>query len=134
MHFNNPNHRKNKKARIIEPLPETKEVEYVYMTNEVEKPIYIEKVVERPREDYEHALISIDNKHSQKHMQVNDYLELHSRALIGFKEQQLLDRKRRLQFIKKFKKEQAKQDKLILKLKLAVAASMILSLIALMWR
>lgn len=53
--------------------------------------------------------------------------------LVEFKEQQLLDRKRRLQLIRRIKREQDKYNKSLLKLKLALGVSLTMSLIALLW-
>lgn len=75
-----------------------------------------------------------DARHSEanhKFSLVANELNLQSRALVGLKAQRDVDRKRRLTLIKKMKRQQDDAQKRELKLKLAVGASLLLSIVSL---
>lgn len=61
-------------------------------------------------------------------------LEMQRRALVGLKAQRDIDRSRRLMLLKRVKKEQNAHKKTELKLKLAMGASLILSILAITLR
>jgi hypothetical protein len=56
-------------------------------------------------------------------------LEMQRRALVAIKQQRDIDRSRRLMLIQRIKKEQKAHDKTILKIKLVVSASILLSIL-----
>lgn len=56
-------------------------------------------------------------------------LEFQRRVIVGLKEQRDIDRKRRLQFIRRLKKEKQQQDLQIVKIKLIASASLFISLL-----
>lgn len=63
---------------------------------------------------------------------VSGELEMQRRALVGLKAQRDIDRSRRLMFIRRVKKEQKARQAAELKLKLALAASLTISIISLL--
>lgn len=132
------------------PIVETK-TEVQYVDREVIKEVPISVEVERiisPEVDLApiHAnikelqsiLIQHSNKvadklteHSQNLELAKNELEMQRRAFVAIKAQRDIDRKRRLQFIKRVKKEQTKMKQSHLKAKWALGACLLLSILAL---
>ncbi len=69
--------------------------------------------------------------HNKLHEHALTNLDMTGRALVALKMQRDVDRKRRLQFIKRTKKHLDKQKKQNLQLKLAVVACLLLTIISL---
>ena len=141
--------------RVIEIPVEVKgEVEVQYVDREVVKEIPVEKVViqhqnheaelnqlkeyAQKQQAFNEEAKLIVNRHADGIHQLMQWcnnakeeLEMQRRALVGLKAQRDVDRKRRLSFIKRVKKENDKQRNREFKLKLAVAASLLLTIISL---
>lgn len=123
--------------KIIEKIVETSQ-----LTDAVEATV-IEKIVhvEAPAVDLTEIHEKIFDLESQQMVIVhskNEFirsasteLESQRRALVGIKAQRTIDRQRRLQFINRVKKERDEARKTIFKLKLAIGASLLISIVSL---
>jgi len=105
---------------------------------EIERPIiqYVDRTVEIPAKIDLAPLYSLHNElaskiveHQELHKKVYTELEMQRRVLVALKDQRTVDRQRRLQFIRRIKKEHAAHKKTEFLLKLAVTASILLSTI-----
>jgi hypothetical protein len=83
-------------------------------------------------DELEHKAIKLENKHKLYQHETREQLEAHSRVLVHLRDRRNLDRKRRLQLIQRLKRHAAEQKLTTLKLKLAVGASLLLSLLSLL--
>jgi hypothetical protein len=131
-----------------------KEPEIQYVDREVIKEVPVETVVVQYKEtqvdlsdlrDYavkqqalNDELKKVINTHADTLHQLMNWcnaakeeFEMQRRALIGLKAQRDVDRKRRLTLIRRMKTEQDKAQKRELKLKLAIGASLLLSIVSL---
>lgn len=123
--------------RIVEKLVEVPIDRLVEVP--VEKIVEVEKRVEMPApavdlsdihanlKKHEQSLIHF-NKASE---QVYTELEMQRRALISIKAQRDVDRKRRLQLIKRLKKQRDEQKQSDMHMKLAIGVGIILSILSL---
>lgn len=123
------------------PVVEMTEPEIQYVDREVIKEIHIpgETVVQAVDLSAVHEHINSKHAESVKMMDVHqkwfgsiqNELEMQRRALVGLKAQRDVDRKRRLTLIKRMKKDQDIAKKHEFKLKLAIGASLLLSIVSL---
>lgn len=115
-----------------------------YVDREVIREIPVERIV--IQQDTKEADLSPVHKKLKQHEEVADSrhaennhkfnlvaneLNMQSRALVGLKAQRDIDRSRRLMLIKRMKKERDAAQKNELKLKLAIGASLLLSIVSL---
>lgn len=123
------------------------EPEIQVVEKEVHVPVVTERVIEKiihmeaPPVDLSgiHAHISRHEEHLRAldaHNQrwiggISSELEMQRRALVGIKTQRDIDRSRRLMLIRRMKKERAQAQKNELRLKLAIGASLLLSIVSL---
>lgn len=133
--------------RIVE-VQVASEPEIQYVDREVIKEVHVEQEARQPDQiivqeqvDLTPVTAAIEEikmvmNHNTKHH--NDYLDnlrvnsdMQSRALVALKMQRDVDRKRRLTLIKRMRKEQNAQKRYELKLKLAIGASLLLSIASL---
>ncbi len=140
-----------------EVVVETVEVEKIVevpvekiVVQRVEVPVEVERLVEVPvrevevrhekvdlaplekrQQELERKIIEADNRQGLKHAQLTDLLDAQGRALVGLKADSHLARKRKLEMLRKLKRERDAQAKLNKQLKLAIAASLILSIVSL---
>lgn len=131
--------------RIVEVLVEAPSVEPVVQILEVpiDRIVEVERIVhvEAPQIDlnplhvrldkHESALIELHSIYQNLIRNLYPELEMQRRALVAIKTQRDIDRNRRLILLKRIKKEQNAHRKTELKLKLAIAASLTLSIVSL---
>jgi hypothetical protein len=131
--------------RPIERIVETKApdaiIQYVdrVVVQEVQVPgdtIVMEKEVDlKPLHDkhaeLEAKLLHVGDVHNRLVQVVSNELENQRKALVALKKQRDIDRKRRLQLLKRLKKHRDEHKKSNLKLKLAIGASLLLSIVSL---
>lgn len=114
---------------------------------EREVPVVSERVVEKvvhieaPQVDlapihersnrHEKALIQLHELYQNMAHSISGELEMQRRALVGLKTQRDIDRSRRLMLIRRMKKEQNLAKKREFKLKLAIGAGLLLSIVSL---
>ncbi len=77
------------------------------------------------------VLVESHNRHSSILDQTKTALDMQSRALVGLKMQRDVDRKRRLQVIKRMKKHQAEYKKSKFQVKCAMGAMLLFSILTL---
>ena len=124
------------------PAPETKAPDAIvqYVDREVIKEIPVEKVV--VQKEMEQVDLSPIHNHLQRHEDhlgnltqfckaAQTELEMQRRALVGLKTQRDIDRNRKLLLIRRLKKEKAAHKSHSLKLKLAIGACLLLSIVSL---
>lgn len=122
---------------VVQTAPEVQIVE-----REVIKEVHVPGETVVIHKDAEPVDLSPIHKHLQKneekhaHVQkcldkIATELELQRQALVSVKIQRHVDRSRRLTFMKRVKKERDQARKLAFKLKLAIGASLILSIVSL---
>lgn len=130
--------------RIIEPKSVEPLIHYVDRMIEVEKQIEVPMPMDTSsiKEWTEHRLDALnvdimlvhhDHKEhtNQRFDSIKTALDMQSRALVALKTQRDVDRSRRLMLIKRMKKEHDAHNQIALKLKLAIGASLVLSLLVL---
>lgn len=128
-----------------------KEIEYVEKQVLVPVTHMVDRIVEVPVEKIIHVevekmqdLSHIEQKfdHHESIFQslhswngrIANEMEMQRRALVGMKQQRDVDRKRRLQMIHRIKKHKDALNSVTLKLKIAIACSVVLSILALIRR
>jgi hypothetical protein len=132
--------------RIVEvpiEVPMVSKPEIIYVDREIIKEVIIPgETVMVPQEidlspiqaqiDEIKMVINHNVKNTDSHLNnIHTNLDMQSRALIALKMQRDVDRNRRLMLIKRIRKEQKAHKKTELKLKLAIGASLIISIASL---
>jgi hypothetical protein len=115
---------------VIKEVPV--EVEKVVVQKEIEKVdlSIIHTVLKNHEQVLKNCIIDIQNSAKNEQLIVQE-LEMQRRALVAIKMQRDVDRSRRLTLIRRIKKERDLHKNKSLKLKLAIGASLILSIVSL---
>lgn len=126
---------------VVEAPAPAPQIVYVEKQVEVEaQPVQVERVIiEKQIEQVDLSGIHADiSKHEEAlkyahlvNSRIAGELEMQRRAIVAIKAQRDIDRSRRLMLIRRLKKAKAAQKRHDLKLKLAIGASLILSIVSL---
>lgn len=131
--------------------PSEPEIQYIEVEKEVAKEVHSDPVIvhqevdlseiyERLEDHAEHAhkqdqhINSLQEQFHKVSSAAYNELEMQRRALVGLKAQRDIDRSRRLMLIKRMKKEHNEHKKQLKGLKLAIYATLILSIVSLALR
>lgn len=115
---------------IIKMMPSEVVTNTVYVDRPVEKIVHVaaEPVDLKPTQD---KIAAIEKTIGSNLSQIASELEMQRRALVAIKTQRDIDRSRRLMLLKRMKKEQAAHKKASFKLKVALSAGIVLSIVSL---
>lgn len=118
---------------IVEKLIEVDKIIHIPVEKEVEVIKYIttkDEQLSKRLEQLEYQLIQKDLDLKHLVSKLDEEKNLNDRVLIGVKHQLMIDRKRKLSLIKNLKKKHLQNKKLQKQMKLAIGASVVLTLLS----
>lgn len=140
--------------RPVDRLVEIDRIVEVIVDRPVEQMIHVERLVEAPAQIIE-KIVHVDNPELLKRVEAAEYASIQKdldysklkenldfaleeretdvRSLVRSRSQHIISLKHKDSLMKKLRDERKKSKKLALQMKMVVAASVVLSLIALMW-